>query len=162
MPKGRNVVLPLEVGLLTEKAIQRFHAKTEVQADGCILWTGTQTPQSYGFFWIGGYARPAHRVAWMIQHRRDIPPDADIDHLCRVHDCVNPDHLEAVTHWENMRRGVSPVTGTLNGLATDGTCARGHDLSLPGAWRHNAKGRYCSACHLAKVREGRERRSQNA
>ena len=33
-----------------------------------------------------------------------IPDGREIDHLCRNHRCVNPDHLEPVTHLENMRR----------------------------------------------------------
>ncbi len=34
-----------------------------------------------------------------------IPSDRQIDHLCRVRPCVNPDHLEFVTQVENIRRG---------------------------------------------------------
>lgn len=34
-----------------------------------------------------------------------IPDGWDLDHLCRNPGCVNPDHLEPVTHAENCRRG---------------------------------------------------------
>lgn len=37
--------------------------------------------------------------------RRPIPVGLDLDHLCRVRSCVNPDHLEPVTRAENLRRG---------------------------------------------------------
>lgn len=33
-----------------------------------------------------------------------LPPGLELDHLCRNKSCVRPDHLEAVTHRENMRR----------------------------------------------------------
>jgi hypothetical protein len=34
-----------------------------------------------------------------------IPADLQLDHLCRVRNCVNPAHLEPVTPRENVRRG---------------------------------------------------------
>jgi hypothetical protein len=30
-----------------------------------------------------------------------------LDHLCRRCECVRPDHLEAVTNAENIRRGAA-------------------------------------------------------
>lgn len=46
----------------------------------------------------------AHR--WMYQQAKgEIPDDLPLDHLCRNTVCVNPDHLEPVTHAENLRRG---------------------------------------------------------
>ena len=37
--------------------------------------------------------------------RGPIPANRQVDHLCRVRACVNPDHLELVTARENIRRG---------------------------------------------------------
>ncbi len=46
----------------------------------------------------------AHR--WFYEQAKGpIPDGLSIDHLCRVPPCVNPDHLEAVSHTENVRRG---------------------------------------------------------
>lgn len=36
-----------------------------------------------------------------------VPDGASLDHLCRNPGCVNPPHLEPVTHTENVRRGHS-------------------------------------------------------
>lgn len=53
---------------------------------------------------VGGRFALAHRVAYEEQYG-PIPDGMEIDHLCGNRDCVNPDHLEAVSHTENMRRG---------------------------------------------------------
>lgn len=70
----------------------------------CWLWTGTLN--------IAGYAYRNHRAGSRLVHRRHyeeaygtVPPGLDLDHLCRVRRCVNPDHLEPVTRSENARRG---------------------------------------------------------
>ncbi len=37
----------------------------------------------------------------------------DVDHLCRNRACVNPKHLELVSHKENLRRGaMTKLTAT--------------------------------------------------
>lgn len=48
----------------------------------------------------------AHRLAYE-RAKGPIALGAQIDHLCRVRECVNPDHLEVVTQTENVRRGNS-------------------------------------------------------
>jgi hypothetical protein len=82
----------------------RFWAKVEKREDGCWLWTRNCTSGGYGQFTNGGKKHLAHRVAyeWLVG---PIPPGLDLDHLCRVRNCVNPGHLEPVTRRENVRRG---------------------------------------------------------
>lgn len=65
----------------------------------CWIWQGTLVSTGYGW-WRRRYA---HRVAYEREHGA-IPPGMQIDHLCSVKPCVRPDHLEAVTAGENMRR----------------------------------------------------------
>lgn len=50
-----------------------------------------------------GGRRLAHKVQWETVHG-PVPDGLELDHLCRQRDCVNPAHLEPVTHAENMRR----------------------------------------------------------
>ena len=73
----------------------------------CWLWTGALSDRGYGAFRIGGRSGKtvrAHR--WAFEDANGpIPEGLEPDHLCRVRACVRPDHQEAVTHRENLRRG---------------------------------------------------------
>ena len=85
----------------------------------------------------------AHRVAYELAIG-DIPSGLVIDHLCREHLCVYPEHLEPVTQAENVRRGRSTYTDR---------CRRGHDMTLPDAWYVKKVGRpQCWACKRLTTR----------
>ena len=90
----------------------RFASKIRVNNIGCWEWTGAITvnpkaPQfRYGQYVVS--TKPlrivkAHRFAWEFVNGT-YPKGTETDHLCRNTICVNPDHLEAVTHQENCRR----------------------------------------------------------
>lgn len=90
--------------------VQRFWEKVDKTAT-CWLWRGAINRNGYGNFLAGGTRadglryQEAHIVSYEL-HRGPIPDGLELDHLCRVHHCVNPDHLEPVTHTVNMRRAV--------------------------------------------------------
>lgn len=100
----------------------------------CIEWTGPRIPGGYGM--TGG--RPAHRVAYEAA-RGPIPDGLVLDHLCRNRGCVNPSHLEPVTHRTNILRGVSP--SARNARRT--LCDEGHPL-VPNPTRPGR--RWCATC----------------
>lgn len=75
---------------------------------GCWLWHGMVSAEGYGKVFIAGKTYSAHRVSYEVE-RGSIPVGLQIDHLCRVRNCINPDHLEAVTASENTRRGLLGV-----------------------------------------------------
>lgn len=86
----------------------------EPEPGGCWLWTGCGL-KHYGKHNKNGYGRikaargdnrllSPHRAAYELWVG-PVPFGHEIDHLCRVRNCVNPAHLEAVTHQENQIRG---------------------------------------------------------
>lgn len=70
----------------------------------CWIWQRAVDSGGYGK-WRKDGEYLAHRVYYK-KAKGPIPEGLTIDHLCRVHSCVNPEHLEAVTNIENMRRGL--------------------------------------------------------
>lgn len=71
---------------------------------GCWLWTASDNGRGYGRVYFGGVLSQAHRAVYELL-RAPIPSGHELDHLCRVTFCVNPDHLEPVIHRVNVRRG---------------------------------------------------------
>lgn len=100
----------------------RFWKKVGAPTDtGCWPWLAGKQ-RGYGRF-MGSDKRVhrAHRIAYELL-RGPIPAGLVIDHLCRNRGCVNPAHMEPVTHVENVMRGVAPPA--LNGTKTH--CPSGH------------------------------------
>lgn len=69
----------------------------------CWFWLGTTNEDGYGFIRLDGKTLAAHRVYYE-HYVGPIPEGLEIDHLCKNRSCVRPEHLEPVTHLENIRR----------------------------------------------------------
>jgi hypothetical protein len=109
---------------------------------GCWLWLG-QSWKGYGRISHTGTTKLTHRVAFELA-RGPIPHGFEINHLCREKACINPAHLEAVEHGENIRYDFQlKPWGNQNTAKTH--CIRGHALSGSNLYLRKGK-RYCREC----------------
>lgn len=119
-------------------------AHVRIDSAGCWRWTGRINQQT-------GYAQFSYKGRTTYGHRLShetfigpIPEGLTIDHLCRVHDCANPRHLEAVTVDVNIKRSPVQVT-TLNAAKTH--CYKGHEFTPENTMRvGRGRGRRCREC----------------
>jgi hypothetical protein len=70
----------------------------------CWEWRGAKTAGGYGALWVDGRMMYAHRFSYEQRHGA-INFGYELDHLCCNRGCVNPDHLEPVSHCVNVQRG---------------------------------------------------------
>ena len=89
---------------------ERFFQKISIQPNSCWLWMAATDDKGYARLLVHGKNIRAHRWAYQ-QFVGPIPEDCEIDHRCRNKSCVNPEHLDAVSHEENMRRADCSISG---------------------------------------------------
>lgn len=146
----------------------RFWGRVE-KTESCWVWIGSQS-SGYGQMKWRGKATQAHRISWEIFHGRPVPDDLQVDHLC--HDpetcpspgvncphrpCVNPEHLEAVTPWENKRRSNTWAhLGEMQAAKTH--CPEGHEYTPENTYITPSQGsRVCRTCRREHRRSSREK-----
>ena len=72
----------------------------------CWVFNGTLNDDGYATIKIGTRMKSAHRILFEHYNGPIIKP-LELDHLCKKRSCVNPKHLEIVTHFVNVSRGKS-------------------------------------------------------
>jgi hypothetical protein len=127
-------------------AQRRIRARARIEDHGYETgcWVSTRSTVSaagYTKMHFHGQMWLTHRLAYVV-FVGSIDEGMQLDHLCRVPACCNPDHLEIVTAQENCHRSESP-----SGQAARKThCIRGHLLAGDNMRMTKRGKRACRAC----------------
>jgi hypothetical protein len=127
---------------IPEKHLERI----QKSKSGCWLWTGRLMSGGYGSLSADGRTQFAHRYIYE-SLVGEIPKGLELDHLCRVRSCVNPEHLEPVTARENMLRSPIAITA-INARKTQ--CPYGHEYTTTTQVAGRNKGRVQRTCLTCK------------
>lgn len=137
---------------------ERFRSRYVVTDSGCWRWQWQINSFGYAIIGYKGKQICAHVLSYLL-HKGEIPEGFDVDHLCSNKACVNPDHLEAVTHQVNVARGSLKKRQS--------HCHRGHLLEGDNLGSSKNNLRYCKQCnrdkataYYDKVRKGRKFKDQ--
>jgi len=135
---------------------QRLRAIAPTDDDGCWMWSNYIDRDGYGYMMWQGRYRPAHAVSYET-FSGPIPDGMELDHLCRNRSCINPAHLEPVTHAENVRRA-----NAANPRARKEFCPQGHPYAGENLRLTLCGARMCVTCRRKQDREGQKRRRERA
>lgn len=131
---------------------KKFWDKVD-KVGNCWEWIAAKDSKGYGQFWYHGKLQLAYRVSYE-DLNGIVPKGLELDHLCRNRKCVNPDHLEAVTHQENMKRGI-PYRIKLT------HCPRRHEYTEENTYINPNGSRECRNCRRISIYQFRQRKKSN-
>lgn len=132
--------------MMDDRTFRRFMKSFRVDpTEGCWIWIRSSHNHGYAKIMINRKVYAAHRVSY----EHFVAPILDgnvIDHLCRNTGCVNPRHLDAVSHKENVKRGDA---GNWQKIKTH--CPQGHIYDEENTGRNQSGSRFCKACRKEKL-----------
>jgi hypothetical protein len=129
----------------------RLFYRRRVTESGCWEYTGSVNPHGYGRITFEGKHVLTHRASYEL-FVGPIAEGLQIDHLCRNRACFNPEHLEPVTHRENVRRGQRHAVTH---------CPKGHEYAGDNLYLQQGK-RSCKTCRSEHFKAWKRRQRNNA
>lgn len=160
---------PMPSLTLVEPEPAKFWSKVKICGpDECWPWIAGCLTVGYGSFRYQNKHHLAHRFAYELLVG-PIPAGLTLDHLCHAWDascvrgngcrhrrCVNPEHLEAVSREENIRRAGRAGQAAIHAAQTH--CHKGHSLQGENLKRGGRPGsRTCRQCAIERTRAWRRR-----
>ena len=116
---------------------------------GCWVWTAHTSEEGYGKIKSGAYKSNEVFTASRISHeiyKGVVPPELQIDHLCRKPSCVNPFCLEIVTPSINCLRRPNRFGDF---------CINGHERTDENVYLTKKNQRHCKVCQDIRQKERR-------
>lgn len=130
----------------------RIAARTSIEDRGFVTpcWVCDLSVNQWGYARVrwptgGDGKRVAHCVVYELLVG-PIPVGLELDHLCKVPNCVRPDHLEPVTKSVNFRRSSGPAKAAARERAKT-HCPAGHPYDDANTWVNKRGHRACRRCH---------------
>ena len=149
----------------------RFTNKVFYPGNGCWEWKSTKDENGYGRFKIDSKTIHAHKYSYESFFGL-MSISMESDHLCLNKSCVNPDHIEAVTHAENTKRAFPQKAICINGHIIDysNTIQRSKGNSICKLCLHKSQAAYdkrrraksrslglCIQCHTVPAKQNRSK-----
>src|SRR5262249_22474979 len=121
-------------------------------ATGCWIWGGHKNASGYGIISVGDKNHMAHRLSYEL-FNAPIPEGYEVDHLCKRPSCCCPNHLEAVTSLENMRRSRLCFKMAVRAMFRTHCESGKHEWTEDNIRRHKSGRGYCRLCCNERKRE---------
>jgi len=134
--------------------IDRFYSKLSGNpVTQCWEFNGNPDADGYGYIRYRNFTYRIHRFSYLL-FQGEIPKNHVVDHLCKNRKCCNPEHLEAVSHKENMVRG---DTGRNNHQTLKTHCPKGHEYTDSNTYINPKGSRECRICKSINRKADRKR-----
>lgn len=141
---------------LTQQNLDRFNNKIN-KTPTCWEWTGAKNNKGYGCLAVNKQKWLAHRLSYTIT-KGQIPAGQIICHTCDNPHCVNPQHLFAGTHTDNIKDMLTKNRQGTN-LRPKTHCRKGHPFTHENTYhRKNTDGtthQNCKTCRNTNRKNNR-------